>query len=211
MDDARIIAMFFERNEGGGNLRVVTNRAPHNHLYPPSICPPDGRSQPLQEPENSFYCLSIKDLSVMAKVENFYKFENEYPFLHVSFQGNDIYVCPKADLVSPVIHFDLSDLDKITYETIVCPYAYDRYWIELGDNLYLTVRHTDGSDSKRAEVVRFENNRFVALAEYAFAGYGIECSYDETTQTVRITGIKEQCPFTVTLQFDGKHLQDVSE
>jgi len=193
-------------NEENDILRVVTNRAPQHHLRPPTVYLPNGTSKPLEEPDNVLYCLSAKDLSIVAKVENFYEFENEYPFLNVEFDGNDVYVCPKADLVSPVIHFDLSDLNNITYETVEYPLAYSRYLKEIGDGLYFTVRSTD-ANTKLVEVVKLENNCFVSVASYAISIEDyivLRYSFDTENKIIHIEG-------SITLQFDGENLKEITE
>ena len=193
-------------DEENGILRVVTNKSPGHRLSPPLVYSPDGTSKPLEEPDNVLYCLSAKDLSVVAKVENFYEFENEYPFLNVGFDGNDVYVCPKADLVSPVIHFDLSDLNNITYETVEYPLAYSRYLKEIGDGLYFTVRSTD-ANTKLVEVVKLENNCFVSVASYAISIEDyivLRYSFDTENKIIHIEG-------SITLQFDGENLKEITE
>lgn len=193
-------------NEENGILRVVTNRDPQHHLHPPTIYLPDGTTKPFEEPDNALYCLSAADLSIVAKVENFYEFENEYPFLNVGFDGNDVYVCPKADLVSPVIHFDLSDLNNITYETVEYPLAYSRYLKEIGDGLYFTVRSID-ANTKLVEVVKLENNCFVSVASYAISIEDyivLRYSFDTENKIIHIEG-------SITLQFDGENLKEITE
>ena len=195
-------------DEEDGILRVVTNKSPGHRLNPPLISSPDGTYKPLEEPENVLYCLSAKDLSVVAKVENFYEFENEYPFLNVGFDGNDVYVCPKADLVSPVIHFDLSDLNNITYETVEYPLAYSRYLKEIGDGLYFTVRSID-ANTKRVEVVKLEESGFVTVAEYAEEVYPTGYAFDVENKIIRLLDWKSR-PI-ITLQFDGESLKAITE
>ncbi|MBR6768037.1 MAG: beta-propeller domain-containing protein [Clostridia bacterium] len=195
-------------DEEDGILRVVTNKSPGHRLSPPLVYSPDGTSKPLEEPDNVLYCLSAKDLSVVAKVENFYEFENEYPFLNVGFDGDHVYVCPKADLVSPVIHFDLSDLNNITYETVEYPLAYSRYLKEIGDGLYFTVRSID-ANTKLVEVVRLEESGFVAVAEYAKEVYPTGYDFDVENKIIRLLDWKSR-PI-ITLQFDGENLKAITE
>jgi len=193
-------------DEENGILRVVTNKSPGHRLNPPRIPSPDGTYKPLEEPENVLYCLSAKDLSVVAKVENFYEFENEYPFLNVGFDGDHVYVCPKADLVSPVIHFDLSDLNNITYETVEYPLAYSRYLKEIGDGLYFTARQPD-ANTKLVEVVKLENNCFVSVASYAISIEDyivLRYSFDTENKIIHIED-------SITLQFDGESLKAITE
>jgi len=200
-------------NEENGILRVVTNREPQHHLHPPTVYLPDGTTMPFKEPDNVLYCLSAEDLSVVAKVEDFYEFENEYPFLNVGFDGNDVYVCPKADLVSPVIHFDLSDLNNITYETVEYPLAYSRYLKEIGDGLYFTVRYTD-IYTKLVEVVKLEENGFASVAEYAFSTEDfivLEYTFDTENKIIQMIGEKNSQPVTITVQFDGIGLKEIAE
>ena len=110
-----------------------------------------------------------------------------------------------------MIHFDLSDLNNITYETVEYPLAYSRYLKEIGDGLYFTVRFTD-ANTKLVEVIRLEESGFVAVAEYAFSTeeiYPTGYAFDVENKIIRLLGWKSR-PI-ITLQFDGKSLKEMTE
>ncbi len=118
----------------------------------------------------SLYVYSLKDMSLVASVENFAP--DGEGVTAARFEGDILYVCT-ADIVhfsDPVYFFDLSDYSNITYSDTGYIDGFSTSLIDLGEGYLLGVGVDDWLTGK-LEVYKQDGDKVVSVSEYLINGF----------------------------------------
>jgi uncharacterized secreted protein with C-terminal beta-propeller domain len=115
----------------------------------------------------SLYCISLQDLQVVAKVENFAPDGEQVR--SARFDGNTAYVCTSLQLKDPVFFFDLSDLKNITWKDTGTIDGYSSSLVDFGDGLLLGIGY-GGSWGLKIELYEESDTGVVSVCVYDHGG-----------------------------------------
>ncbi len=184
-------------DERNGILRIATT----------SFVPKDGQSYIWYETSASLYCIDLKTLKTVSKVENFatagetlssVRYDENFAYAYTSINGI---------LADPVFVFDLSDLENITYESTGTRQSYPTSLVDFGNGYSLSIGAGSNSQALKIDVYKNEGDGIVAVysQELKNTYYSTDCKAYYIDPSKQLIGIATKA-YQANAGYSNKYL-----
>ncbi|MBE6673664.1 MAG: hypothetical protein E7596_00995 [Ruminococcaceae bacterium] len=172
-----------------------------------SFIPKDGQGYIWYETSASLYCIDIKAMKTVSKVENFATAGETLSL--VRYEGNFAYAYTSINgiLADPVFVFDTSDPENITCERTDTSKGYPTSLIDFGGGYFISIGVGSNSQALKIDIYKKENGKNVTVYSHELKNtyYSTDCNAYYIDSSRKLLGIAMKS-YELNVGYTNKYL-----